>query len=299
MDFCFPAENPSLPYSRLAGRPTCRPFKRVPLNKLSLLLGTGALALGLSAPGLTAPPRVQQGVVDPVAANVPDDPELAKVIAPFAAEIQASFGRVIGYAPVELAKGWPQGLSPLGSLVAEVMRREAVRTVGGEVRCAFTNSGSIRRNIPAGPVPIEIIFEAFPFENELVVAEYTGAEVVAIVEEGILHKGGEPSSGVQASVSGSAAHPVASITWSDGTPIDPNGLYRVATTDYLLANGDSTPTLKRGRHVVLTSKAVRQMVIDDFASLGRAGKPILAPEGDRYLFSPEISEAIKAKTLKF
>jgi 2',3'-cyclic-nucleotide 2'-phosphodiesterase (5'-nucleotidase family) len=92
---------------------------------------------------------------------------------------------------------------------------------------------------------------------------------------------------------------VASITWSDGTPIDPNGLYRVATTDYLLANGDSTPTLKRGRHVVLTSKAVRQMVIDDFERLNRAGKPILAPEGDRYLFSPEISEAIKAKTLKF
>jgi 2',3'-cyclic-nucleotide 2'-phosphodiesterase (5'-nucleotidase family) len=299
MDFCFPAEDPSLPYSRLAGRPMCRRFKRFPLNKLSQLLGTCALALGLSAPGQTAPPRVQQGVVDPVAADVPEDPELAKVIAPFAAGIQASFGRVIGYAPVELAKGWPQGLSPLGSLVAEVMRREAARTVGGEVRCAFTNSGSIRRNIPAGPVPIEIIFEALPFENELVVAEYTGAEVVAIVEEGILHKGGEPSSGVQVSVSGAAGHPVASITWSDGTPIDPKGLYRVATTDYLLANGDSTPTLKRGRHVVLTSKAVRQMVIDDFERLNRAGKPIRAPQGDRYLFSPEISEAIKAKTLKF
>jgi len=187
----------------------------------------------------------------------------------------------------------------LGSLIAEVMRREATLTVGGDVRCAFTNSGSIRRNIPAGPVPIEIIYEALPFDNELVVAEYTGAEVVAIVEEAIVHKGGEPCSGVQVSVSGSAGHPEASITWSDGTPIDPAAVYRVATTDYLLANGDSTPTLKRGRRVLLTSKPVRQLVIDSFERLNRAGKPIRAPEGDRYLFSPEISEAIKARTLRF
>lgn len=276
-----------------------RPARRASLYRLSLLLGTCALALGLSVPGLTAPSRVRQGVVDPVSAGIPEDPELARAIAPFAAAIQASFGRVVGFAPVELAKGWPQGLSPLGSLIAEVMRREAARSIGSGVRCAFTNSGGIRRNIPAGPVPIEIIYEALPFDNELVVAEYTGAEVVAIVEEGILHKGGEPSSGVQVSVSGTARHPEASITWSDGAPIDPAGVYWVATTDYLLANGDGTPTLRRGRRAVLTSKAVRQLVIDAFEQLTGAGQPIRAPEGDRYRFSPEIAAAIKARTLEF
>ena len=269
------------------------------MDKLPLLFGTLALGFGLAAQNPPAQPHLEQGVVDSLSPNVPDDPDLAKVIAPLAAEIHASFGRIIGYAPVELANGWPQGLSPLGFLLADGMRQEAARAVGGEVRCAFTNSGGIRRNIPAGPVSIGSLYEALPFDNELVVAEYTGAEVVAIVKEGIQGKGGEPSSGVRVSVTGNAGQPTVSITWSDGTPIRSTDLFRVATTDYLLANGDRTPTLKLGRHVILTSKPVRQILIDTCERLTKAGKPILAPEGDRYLFSPDIAKAIQARTLKF
>ena len=269
------------------------------MDKLPLVFGILALGLGLAARSPSAQPRLEQGVVDILSPSVPDDPDLAKVIAPLAAEIHASFGRIIGYAPVELPNGWPRGLSPLGFLLADVMREEAARTAGGEVRCAFTNSGGIRRNIPAGPVSIGSIYEALPFDNELVVAEYTGAEVITIVKEGIQGKGGEPSSGLRVSVTGTAGQPTVSITWSDGTPIRPTDLYRVATTDYLLANGDRTPTLKLGRHGILTSIPVRQILIDACERLTKAGKPILAPEGDRYFFSSDISKAIQARTLKF
>jgi hypothetical protein len=118
--------------------------------------------------------------------------------------------------------------------------------------------------------------------------------VVAILKEAIRHKGGEPVSGVRASVTGSREHPLVSVVWSDGTPIDPAGTFRVATSDYLLNN--ATSTLKKGRNVVLTSIDIRQAAIDWCERRGRSGKPILAPEGVRYLFSPPFAEAIKTRT---
>ena len=44
---------------------------------------------------------------------------------------------------------------------------------------------------------------------------------------------------------------------------------------------------------------LRQVFLDHCAQLGKAGQPILAPEGTHYVFSPELLAAIKAKTFKF
>ncbi len=266
---------------------------------MPLLFGSWALALTLAAQPPMGAPHLDQGASNPVTAAVPDDAELAKVIAPLAAEIHNSFGRVIGNVPKGIGKGAGLGDHPLGFFLADVMREGAAKSLGVEVRFAFTNSGGLRRNIPPGELHVQDIYEVLPFDNELVVAEYTGAQVLAIVKEGILKRGGEPSSGIKASVTGTPEHPVVAITWSDGSPIDPAATYRAATTDYLLANGDSTPTIKLGVHVVLTGVPVRQLVIESCERTGKLGKPIAAPEGLRYVYSPEISEALKAKTLSF
>ena len=242
---------------------------------------------------------MDRGLIDPVAATIPDDPDLARVIAPLAADIHASFGAVLVQAPAQIARQRAPGELPLGSLVVEVMRASAAATLGLEVRMGLTNNGGIRGNLPKGPVRIQDVYEVLPFENELVVAEYTGAEVIAMVQEGILGKGGEPIAGVRASVTGTLEHPLVAITWSDGSAIDPAGTFRVATNDYLMANGGGMPTLKLGRHLIFTSTTLRQVFLDHCAQLGKAGQPILAPEGTHYVFSPELLAAIKAKTFKF
>ncbi|MDR3670197.1 MAG: 5'-nucleotidase C-terminal domain-containing protein [Holophaga sp.] len=265
------------------------------MKRLGLLLGTWSLGLLLAAQA----PRMERGGPAAVGAAVPDDPELATVIAPYAAEIHASFGRVIAQAPAGMKRAGAPGEFPLGFFLADIMREGAAAAVGGEVRAAFTNAGGIRRDLAAGPVHVGDIYEVVPFEDDLVVAEYSGAEVVAIVKEAIERKGGEPVSGILASVTGSRDHPLVSITWSDGSAIDPAGRFRIATSDYLLANGDATPTLKRGRDAVLTSRLVRQLVIDFCARRGREGKPILAPAGARYRFSPDLAQAIQARAFRF
>lgn len=262
-----------------------------------MILGSWAIALALVAQ--TPAPRMVGESLNSVTASVPDDPELAKVIAPLSKEIKDSFGRVIVNCPSGIGKGRGMGDSPIGFLLADVMRQGAARVVGGEVRFAYTNSGGLRRSIPAGDVKVQDIYEVLPFENELVVAEYTGAELIQIVKEGILRRGGEPCSGVKASLTGTAAQPTVSITFDDGTPIDPAKTYKGATTDYLFANGDGTPTLKVGRNLMLTGTPVRQLVIDTCERLGKDGKQLLLPASPRYTFSPEIAEALKAKTFKF
>ncbi len=268
------------------------------MKKFHALFGSWALGLALVAQTPLTAPHMDQAVSNAVTAEVPDDPDVAKVIAPLHAEIASAFGRVIATSPKGIGKGSGPGDHPLGNFLADVMREGAAKAVGGEVRFAFTNSGGLRRNIPSGEIHVQDIYEVLPFENELVVAEYTGAEVIAIVKEGITRKGGEPCSGVLAKVGGTQEHPEVTITWNDGTAIDPAATYRAATTDYLLANGDGTPTLKVGRHVVPTGKPVRQLVIEMCERAGKEGKPILPPWGPRYVYSPEIVEALKAHTLK-
>lgn len=262
-----------------------------------MILGTWALGLALVAQ--TPAPRMDLASATAVGPAVADDAEVAKYLAPLADKIHASFGRVLGTSPNGIGKAKAAGDNPLGFFLADVMREGATKVAKADVRFAFTNTGGLRRNINPGDVKVQDIYEVLPFDNELVIAEYTGAEVIQIIKEGIQRRGGEPFSGARASVTGTPEHPVVSITWSDGTAIDPAATVMVATTDYLLANGDGTPTLKIGRNVQLTGQPVRQLVIDVCERLGKEHKPIQPEEGARYIYSPEIAAALKASTFKF
>lgn len=268
--------------------------------RLRTMLGSWAIGLALVAQTPLPAPRLDQAAPTAVNASVPDDPEMAKTIAPYADVIHKSFGRVIARVPQEIGRPRDRkdaGLSPLGYFLADIMREGAAKASGRTVRFGFTNSGGLRRAIPAGDLKVQDIYELMPFENELVVAEYTGREIMQIIKEGIRRRGGEPCSGVLASVTGDPKNPDVKITWSDGSAIDPEATYLGATTDYLLANGDGVPTLKNGRNVQLTGVPLRQLIIDTCEALGKVGKDVTAPRTNRYTFTPEIIEAIRTQSL--
>ncbi|BDU77150.1 5'-nucleotidase C-terminal domain-containing protein [Mesoterricola sediminis] len=270
------------------------------MKNLRTFLGSWAVGLALVAQTPLAPPRLDTATPTPVNATVPDDPELAKVLAPYSDEIHKSFGRVIAHLPEEIGRPRDRkavGLFPLGYFLADIMREGAAKASGREIRFGFTNSGGLRRNLPAGDLRVQDIYEVMPFENELVIAEYTGQEIMQIVKEGIKRRGGEPCSGILASVTGDPKHPDVKITWSDGTAIDPAATYLAATTDYLLANGDGVPTLKNGRNVQLTGVPLRQLIIDTCEAKGKAGKDVVAPRVNRYTLSAEVVEAIRSQSL--
>lgn len=263
------------------------------LKPFSPLLLCAWLPLGLwaQAPGGKAE-------VIPVSATIPEDPEIQRVIAPLAAEIKATFGLPLVQAPQGLFRGRRGEENLLGYWVSDVMRQAAQSAVGAPVRFAITNAGGLRANLRPGQVKVGDIFELMPFENELVVIELTGQEIVQVVKESIVRRGGEPCSGVIARVEGSPEQATLKVTWEDGSPIDPKATVKVATSDYLYGGGDSIPTLKQGRKPFTTGITLRQMLLDQCASLEKDKKDLQPPPLGRYTIPVPIQEAIRDKKFK-
>ena len=261
--------------------------------KPSSLLFLALLSLPLAA----QPPSVKAAVI-PIAASIPEDAEIQKVIAPLAAEIKASFDLPLVQAPQGLFRGRRGEENLLGYWVADVMRQVASGALGAPVRFAITNAGGLRANLRPGQLKVADIFEVMPFENEMVLIELTGAEVIQVVKEGIIRRGGEPCSGVVTRVEGTPEQPVFVITWADGRPIDPKATVKVATTDYLYGGGDSIPTLKMGRKPFTTGLTLRQMLLDQCAALAKDKKDLLPPPPGRYSIPVPIQDAIRDKKFK-
>lgn len=249
----------------------------------------GALVEAASQKGK---PRLVKSEVKPVTDAVADAPDIEKIIAPIRAEIMASFERPLVNAPKGLFRGRGAEENFLGYWIADVMRARGSALSGTPVRFAITNRGGIRANLRPGMLKVGDIFEVMPFDNELLVMDLTGEEVIQVVREGVLRRGGEPCSGVKVRVEGPPEKPVVTTTWEDGSPIDPKALVKVATTDYLFSGGDSIPTLKKGRRPFTTGLPLRQILLDMCGDLAKQKKDLVPPEGGRFLYSADITKAI-------
>ena len=253
------------------------------------------LALGLL---LGLPPSLSSAGSQGVTGAVVDDPALAAVIDPLAAEFHASLGKALVQAPQGLGRGHGDA-NPLGFWVADVLRERTQASLGAPVQAALTNNGGLRKDLAAGPVTAQDIYELMPFEDQIVVAEYTGAELIQLVRETLRFNGGEPFSGLQASLDGSPAQPRLRVTWSGGGAIDPAATYRLATSDYLFASGDSIPTVKTGRKPIYTGLFMRQLLLDECTELGQRKRELLPPPAGRLRVSPDLAQALRAKAVQW
>jgi 2',3'-cyclic-nucleotide 2'-phosphodiesterase (5'-nucleotidase family) len=262
-------------------------------NSVSLL--SALLSLYLAA----QPPSLNKAEVIPISATIPDDPEIQKVIAPFTAEIKATFDLPLVQAPQGLFRGRKGEENLLGYWVSDVMRKAAEGALGQPVRFAITNAGGLRANLRQGMLKVADIYELMPFENELLIIELTGSEVIQAVKESIVRRGGEPCSGVKAIVVGTPDAATLQITWADGSPIEPEAIIKVATTDYLYGGGDSITTLRNGRKPFTTGLALRQILLDECSRLALEKKDLLPPTPGRYTIPVPIQEAIRDRKFQF
>lgn len=254
-----------------------------------------AAAVGLSAQAV----RLEKSESRPVTEAIQEDAEVAKTLEPFTRDIRRMFDRVLTSAqePLYRSRGFNEE-NRLGYWVADLMRAKAAQVVGQPVKAAITNSGGLRANLRAGQVKVENIYEVMPFENELMVAEYTGAELVQIVKEALNRRAGEPMSGLLVRVVGTVEKPELTITWEDGKAIDPAEVVRVALTDYLYSSGDGIPTLKQGRKAIPTGVPLRDLLVEECSRLGRLKAPLVAPAPGRITFTEPVWQALKERKLK-
>ena len=165
--------------------------------------------------------------------RVTPDPAVAAAIADDLTKAHTVADRSVGIdLPDGLAASYGEE-SPLGNFVAEAVRRAAQADLG------FTNGGGLRADLPPGPLRYGSLYESFPFDNEVVAIEMTGAQLVRMVRNNLgSHFGALSYGGVHVKATCQGGKLVAELTLSDGRIVQPQSSYRVGTLDFLARGGD-------------------------------------------------------------
>jgi len=208
------------------------------------------------------------------------DPAIEQYVAPYRQRLQEMMSTVIGEAAEDLFRARPDG--PLNRFIAGAMLEQVKKYTADTVQVAVTNIGGIRANITAGPIRLGKIYEVLPFENELVIVELTGEQLLQLARE-IAEVGGECIAGMTLYVRGRELVRVE----LDSGPLRDDRVYRVVTTDYLSAPGrQRLGTLSRGKRIFLGIKH-RQAIIDAIRERQQRGEPIRDPGKTRFI---EVAE---------
>lgn len=186
------------------------------------------------------------------------DAAVAKLLAAAKAEIEPVKAVALGQAARPLPHDRRQ-LSPLGQWSSDAIRRAA----GADI--ALQNGGGLRRGIAAGPVTLGDLYEVMPFDNHLVTVEMTGQQVLALLEYGIRNAkiGMLQFSGVKVIFDASmpAGKRVAAVM-SDGRPLQPSAVYKVATNDFMASGGDGYTMFQDARNLTDTYLTLRDVLAD-------------------------------------
>ncbi|HEU5139199.1 MAG TPA: 5'-nucleotidase C-terminal domain-containing protein [Bacillales bacterium] len=180
--------------------------------------------------------------------GIQPDPEIKQMVENYKEQSAELVNRVVGHAAENLsiaASGI--GESELGDLIADSHRA----AMGSDF--AFMNEGGIRQDVlKQGEITWGELYTIQPFGNQLIQKTFTGAQIKAILEQQSkaismlqvsgLHYTWDPSKPV--------GERVVSLTFPDGTKIDPNEEYTVAANGFLAAGGDGYSVFAEGTNVV-------------------------------------------------
>lgn len=193
------------------------------------------------------------------------DPEVQAIVDKANEDVGPIFNEVIGKAAIDLTRtqsAKPYGDSLLGNWAAEVTRKAVNADFG------FANNGGLRIDIPKGDITVGMMYQLMPFDNTIVTMKMTGAQIKTILEQAVQDGGkGIQVAGLSFKYDPTrpSMHRVFDMRKSDGTPIDMNKSYLVATNNFMGTGGDgftgfTDPEVKKS--YVDTYKLVRDAFIE-------------------------------------
>jgi 2',3'-cyclic-nucleotide 2'-phosphodiesterase (5'-nucleotidase family) len=108
---------------------------------------------------------------------------------------------------------------------------DVMREVSG-ADAAISTASSFRQSIAPGPITLEALRAALPYDNEILVVEMTGRQLQAVLDYSASRRGSDffsQMSGVRFIVDRDGA---VDVRLANGAPLDLGATYHVATTDY-------------------------------------------------------------------
>jgi 2',3'-cyclic-nucleotide 2'-phosphodiesterase (5'-nucleotidase family) len=161
----------------------------------------------------------------------------AAISAVFAAEVAGAAARRALPLGITLGAPFPRAEleeSPLGNLTADLMRALEPRA-----DVAFINGGSLRSDLPAGPLRYGALYEAFPFDDGLATITLDAGRLGEILARNLLRAAGILSlSGIRATARCAQGRLAVSLFRADGSALSPGTPLLAVTNGYLASGGD-------------------------------------------------------------
>ncbi len=209
-----------------------------------------------------------------VGLDLAEHPEVAAIVARFAAPLAAEAARTVGHSDAAFGiEGCRERECPLGDFVADAL----LASVHG-ADAALLNAGAFRTGLPAGTILRRDIVQALPFGNTVATMTLRGADLRAAIVHGLARAGAGafPMFAGLRVIWNPAAPPderliALTLRRPDGTEdsIDPAATYRLVTNDFARRGGDGYAMLRdRALSAYDTGPTLDTVVID---ALGRVG----------------------------
>ncbi len=206
---------------------------------------------------------------------IPDE-EIAPMIQKQVDIAEKGMDEIIGSAGVYLSRTNVDAQSLMGNTIVDAMRHEV------NADFAFMNLGGVRADIKSGPVTYRNVFDVMPFDNMVVSFKCSGEFLRRIIEtrveggrHGMIVSGGK----VVYSKKRKNFERVTSLQIA-GQPWDPNRIYTVATTDFLMQGNAGLTLLTQVPAEDITNHQVnlRDAIVNYF----RKNSPIRTRIDDRW-----------------
>ncbi len=202
-----------------------------------------------------------------------------KLITPYRDSLTNKMNTVIGTSDTILIKEQPEGT--LGNFCADAFREIAASVAAKSIDVCIMNAGGLRvPSLPKGNITVGNIYELLPFDNQLVVMEISGIDLMTICNK-IAKRGGWPVSGLRMKIHNGQAIDVT----INGQLLNPNSNYVIATNDYIANGGDDMDMLKNYQQQTFNI-LLREALVEYIRSLNSMQKSIYAKKDQRIINEP-------------
>lgn len=244
-------------------------------SKLLLLLSAVLMLTGCRVPHTVSQVQPKQNIS--IAANLPEDGAVLKIIQPYKKSLEEQMNAKISHSAVDLNKQGDN--SNLGNLLADFTLQGAnswsAQNKLPAVDAAVINSGGIRSTIGVGDIFLKHIYEVMPFENELVLVKMKGADVQYLFDYYLQTQKNNPVSGLKIET----ANGKLTTQMINGQMLDPAKTYYIATSDFLALGGDNMKFFGMGE-MITTGIKLRDLYIQKFRDMPE----VIAPGDVRLQF---------------
>jgi len=206
-----------------------------------------------------------------------EDAAVLKTIAGFTAQVEREMGQTVGRAATDLLFSPERLDSGIGNWVSDVTRE----VTGAQL--AFQNTGAIRAEIRKGPVRLRDLYQAMPFDNNIITMRLTGAQVRRLMSDNLVGpKSFMQVSGLQVEFKpGPVREPALLRLICRGKEIKDDQEFTIATNDYLAGGGTGGEAFAGGREIKDTMLPLRDALIKAFKK-----GPVSAPATGRIKLIP-------------